>query len=74
MDKDFLKFMSFVAFMEAKKEAERDCSVEAAEWQEPIPTVRRKPDPATEAFLLSRIPDARKAGKQNGIGEKDLYG
>ena len=23
MDKDFLKFMSFVAFMEAKKEAER---------------------------------------------------
>ena len=35
MDKDFLKFMSFVAFMEAKKEAERDCSVEAAEWQEP---------------------------------------
>ena len=47
MDKDFLKFMSFVAFMEAKKEAERDCSVEAAEWQEPIPTVKRKPDPAT---------------------------
>ena len=33
MDKDFLKFMSFVAFMEAKKEAERDCSVEGAEWQ-----------------------------------------
>ena len=38
MDKDFLKFMSFVAFMEAKKEAERDFSAEAAEWQEPIPT------------------------------------
>ena len=26
MDKDSLKFMSFVAFMEAKKEAERDYS------------------------------------------------
>ena len=47
MDKDFLKFMSFVAFMEAKKEAERDCSAEAAEWQDTIPTIRRKPDPAT---------------------------
>ena len=55
MDKDFLKFMSFVAFMEAKKEAERDCSAEAAEWQDTIPTIRRKPDPATEALLLSRI-------------------
>ena len=52
MDKDFLKFMSFVAFMEAKKEAERDCSAEAAEWQDTIPTIRRKPDPATEALLL----------------------
>ena len=42
MDKDFLKFMSFVAFMEAKKEAERDCSVEATEWQDTIPTIRKK--------------------------------
>ena len=55
MDKDFLKFSSFVAFMEAKKEAERDCSVKATEWQDTIPTIRRKLDPATEALLLSRI-------------------
>ena len=55
MDKDFLKFMSFVAFMEAKKEAERDCSAEDTGWQDTIPTIRRKPDPATEALLLSRI-------------------
>jgi len=41
MDKDFLKFMSFVAFMEAKKEAERDCSVKATEWQDTIPTIRK---------------------------------
>lgn len=37
MDKDFLKFMSFVAFMEAKKEAERDCSAEDTGWQDTIP-------------------------------------
>ena len=69
MDKDFLKFMSFVAFMEAKKEAERDCSAEDTGWQDTIPTIRRKPDPATEALLLSR-----KAGKQNGIRRKGFYG
>ena len=74
MDKDFLKFMSFVAFMEAKKEAERDCSVEAAEWQEPIPTVRRKPDPATEAFLLSRIRMPEKPVNKMGSGEKVYMG
>ncbi len=74
MDKDFLNFMSFVAFMEAKKEAERDCSAEAAEWQEPIPTVRRKPDPATEAFLLSRIPMPEKPVNKNGVRRKGLHG
>ena len=74
MDKDFLKFMSFVAFMEAKKEAERDCSVEAAEWQEPIPTVRRKPDPATEALLLSRIRMPEKPVNKMGSGEKVYMG
>lgn len=74
MDKDFLKFMSFVAFMEAKKEAERDCSAEAAEWQKSIPTVRRKPDPATEAFLLSRIRMPEKPVNKMGSGEKVYMG
>lgn len=74
MDKDFLKFMSFVAFMEAKKEAERDCSAEAAEWQEPIPTVRRKPDPATEALLLSRIRMPEKPVNKMESGEKVFMG
>ena len=74
MDKDFLKFMSFVAFMEAKKEAERDCSAEAVEWQESIPTVRRKPDPATEALLLSRIRMPEKPVNKMGSGEKVYMG
>ena len=39
MDKDFLKLMSFVAFMEAKKDAERDCS---AELSEESPTLLQK--------------------------------
>ena len=55
MDKDFLKFMSFVAFMESKKEAEKDYSAKNTKWQDTIPTVRRKPDPAREEFLLSHI-------------------
>ena len=74
MDKDFLKFMSFVAFMEAKKEAERDCSAEAAEWQDTIPTIRRKPDPATEALLLSRIRMPEKPVNKMGSGEKVFMG
>ena len=71
MDKDFLKFMSFVAFMEAKKEAERDCS---AGWQDTIPTIRRKPDPATEALLLSRIRMPEKPVNKMGSGEKVFMG
>ena len=74
MDKDFLKFMSFVAFMEAKKEAERDCSVKATEWQDTIPTIRRKPDPATEALLLSRIRMPEKPVNKMGSGEKVFMG
>lgn len=74
MDKDFLKFMSFVAFMEAKKEAERDCSVEATEWQDTIPTIRKKPDPATEALLLSRIRMPEKPVNKMGSGEKVFMG
>ena len=74
MDKDFLKFMSFVAFMEAKKEAERDCSAEAAEWQDTIPTIRRKPDPATEALLLSRIRMPEKPENKMGSAERALMG
>ena len=35
MDKDFLKFMSFVAFMESKKEAEKNCSATDTGWQVP---------------------------------------
>ena len=42
MDKDFLKFMSFVAFMEAKKEAERDCSAEDTGWQDNHPYYQKK--------------------------------
>ena len=38
MDKDFLKFMSFVAFMESKKEAEKDYSAKNTKWQDTIPT------------------------------------
>ena len=72
MDKDFLKFMSFVAFMEAKKEAERDCSAEDTGWQDTIPTIRRKPDPATEAHLLTRIQMPKKPENKMRSGEKDL--
>ena len=71
MDKDFLKFMSFVAFMEAKKEAERDCSAEDTGWQD---TIRRKPDPATEALLLSRIRMPEKPVNKMGSGEKVFMG
>ena len=74
MDKDFLKFMSFVAFMEAKKEAERDCSAEDTGWQDTIPTIRRKPDPATEALLLSRIRMPEKPVNKMGSGEKVFMG
>ena len=74
MDKDFLKFMSFVAFMEAKKEAERDCSAEDTGWQDTIPTIRRKPDPATEALLLSRIRMPEKPVNKMGSGEKAFMG
>ena len=74
MDKDFLKFSSFVAFMEAKKEAERDCSVKATEWQDTIPTIRRKLDPATEALLLSRIRMPEKPVNKMGSGEKVFMG
>ena len=73
MDKDFLKFMSFVAFMEAKKEAERDCSAEDTGWQDTIPTIRRKPDPATEALLLSRIRMPEKPVNKMGSGERFLW-
>lgn len=74
MDKDFLKFMSFVAFMETKKEAEKNCSATDTGWQEPIPTVRRKPDPATEALLLSRIRMPEKPVNKMGSGEKVYMG
>ena len=74
MDKDFLKFMSFVAFMEAKKEAERDCSAEDTGWQDTIPTIRRKPDPAKEALLLSRIRMPEKPVNKMGSGEKVFMG
>ena len=74
MDKDSLKFMSFVAFMEAKKEAERDCSAEDTGWQDTIPTIRRKPDPATEALLLSRIRMPEKPVNKMGSGEKVFMG
>ena len=40
MDKDFLKFMSFVAFMETKKEAEKNCSATDTGWQDTIPVIR----------------------------------
>lgn len=74
MDKDFLKFMSFVAFMEAKKEAERDCSAEDTGWQDTIPTIRRKPDPAREALLLSRIRMPEKPVNKMESGEKVFMG
>lgn len=75
MDKDSLKFMSFVAFMEAKKEAERDCSAEDTGWQDTIPTIRRKPDPATERASSqpgSRMPE--KPVNKMGSGEKVFIG
>lgn len=74
MDKDFLKFMSFVAFMESKKEAEKDYSATDTGWQDTIPVVRRKPDPAREAFLLSRIPMPEKPVNKMGSGEKVFMG
>ena len=66
--------MSFVAFMEAKKEAERDCSAEDTGWQDTIPTIRRKPDPAREALLLSRIRMPEKPVNKMGSGEKVFMG
>ena len=74
MDKDFLKFMSFVAFMESKKEAEKDCSAKNTGWQDTIPTVRRKPDPAREALLLSRIRMPEKPVNKMESGEKVFMG
>ena len=74
MDKDFLKFMSFVAFMESKKEAEQDCSAKNTGWQDTIPTVRRKPDPAREVLFLSRIQMPEKPVNKMESGEKVFMG
>lgn len=74
MDKDFLKFMSFVAFMESKKEAEKDYSATDTGWQDTIPVVRRKPDPVREEFLLSHIQMPEKPVTKMESGEKVFMG
>lgn len=74
MDKDFLKFMSFVAFMESKKEAEKNCSATDTGWQDTISPVRRKPSPAREEFLLSRIRMPEKPVNKMESGEKVFMG
>lgn len=74
MDKDFLKFMSFVAFMEAKKGSRtgllcRSCGMAGAH-----PYRQKKARPCYRSVSSQPHPDARKAGKQNGVRRKGLHG
>ena len=74
MDKDFLKFSSFVAFMEAKKEAEPGLLCQSYGMAGYHPYYQKKARPCYRSASSQPHPDARKAGKQNGIRRKGFYG
>ena len=71
MDKDFLKFMSFVAFMEASGTGLLCQSYGMAGYH---PYYQKKARPCYRSASSQPHPDARKAGKQNGIRRKGFYG
>ena len=63
MDKDFLKFMSFVAFMEAKKRSGTGLFCRRYRMAGYHPYYQKKARPCYRSASSQPHPDARKAGK-----------